>query len=145
MYVKRRAEKIGLEAAMALAAVNIWTGSPLLALWIGARVATSTRPSMGVLVVIAGVMFGTSLVLIGLLNRASLAHDRLTGREQLVRRHVPWLRSMRAERVDHERSRSSLTPLDRIVVGTVVLAVLLFEAWFFLASPSPIEPGPAKQ
>ena len=145
MYVKQRAEKIGLEAVMALAAVNIWTGSPLLALWVGARVATSTRPSMSVLAVIAAVMFGTALALIAALNRMALAHDHLTGRAQTVRRHVPWLRSMRAERVDHERSRSSLTTLDRLLVGTVVVAVLLFEAWFFLASPSPIEPGPAKQ
>jgi hypothetical protein len=143
--VKRRAQKIGLEAGMALAAVNIWTGSPLLALWIGARVATSTRPSMSVLFVIAAVMFGTSLALIAVLNRLSLAHDQLTGRPQMVRRHVPWLRSMRAERVEYSRGAASLTTLDRIIVGVVVLAVVLFEAWFFLASPSPIEPGPAKQ
>jgi hypothetical protein len=142
--VKRRAQKIGLEAGMALAAVNIWTGSPLLALWIGARVATSTRPSMSVLFVIAAVMFGTSLALIAVLNRLSLAHDQLTGRPQMVRRHVPWLRSMRAERVEYSRGAASLTTLDRIIVGVVVLAVVLFEAWFFLASPSPIEPGPAK-
>ena len=129
---------------MALAAVNIWTGSPLLALWVGARVATSTRPSMTVLFVVAVVMFGTALALIAVLNRLSLAHDQLTGRPQTVRRHVPWLRSMRAERVEYSRGAASLTTLDRIIVGVVVLAVVLFEAWFFLASPSPIEPGPAK-
>jgi hypothetical protein len=143
--VKRRVQKIALEAAVALAAINIWTGSPLLALWIGSRVATSTRPSMSILALIAAVMFGTSLLLIAALNQASLAHDRLTGRRPGVRRHVPWLRSMRAERVQDERDRSELTTADRIVVGTVVLAVVLFEAWFFFASPSPIEPGPAKQ
>jgi hypothetical protein len=91
------------------------------------------------------VMFGTSLALIAVLNRLSLAHDQLTGRPQTVRRHVPWLRSMRAERVEYSRGAASLTTLDRIIVGVVVLAVVLFEAWFFLASPSPIEPGPAKQ
>ena len=143
MYVKHRAEKIGLEAAMALAVVNIWTGSPLLAVWIGARFAASTRTSMTVVLVVVVVMFVTSLGLIAALNRASLAHDRLTGRRQSVRRHVPWLRSMRAERVEDERSRTPLTALDRIVVGVVVAAVVAFEIWFFFFSPSPIEPGPS--
>jgi hypothetical protein len=135
---------MGLEAGMALAAVNIWTGSPLLALWVGARVATSTRPSMTVLFVVAVVMFGTALALIAVLNRLSLAHDQLTGRPQMVRRHVPWLRSMRAERVEYERDRQGLTLLERLLVVMVVVAFLAFEAWFFIASPSPIEPGPSK-
>jgi hypothetical protein len=142
--VKQRAEKVALEAGMALAALNIWTGSPLLALWIGSRVAASTRPTMGAVALVAVVMLGTSLALIAALNRASVAHDRLTGRAQTVRRHVPWLRSMRDERVSYERDRTALTALDRIVVVAVVAAVLAFELWFFLASPAPIAPGPSK-
>jgi hypothetical protein len=129
---------------MALSAINLWTGAPLLALWIGSRVTRSSRPTMGVVFLIAAVLFACSLGLIAVLNRASAAHDRLTGRRQAVRRHVSWLRSMRAERVDWERSRASLTALDRLLVVVVVLAVLAFEAWFFFASPSPIDPGPSK-
>ncbi len=130
---------------MALAAINIWTGSPLLALWVGSRFAASTRPSMTAVLVIVVVMFCTSLLLITALNRASVLHDRLTGRRQAVRRHVPWLRSMRGERAEFERGAESLTTLDRIVVVIVVIAVLAFEAWFFIADPSPIEPGPSKE
>ena len=141
--MKRRAEKIGLEAGMTLAVVNLWTGSPLLAVWVGARFASSTRPSMTAVLVIVVVMFGTSLALISALGRASLAHDRLTGRRQSVRRHVPWLRSMRAERVQEERDKTAVTALDRIVVAVVVVAVIAFEVWFFFYSGSPIEPGPS--
>ena len=130
---------------MALAVVNIFTGSPLLAVWIGSRFAASTRASMTVVLVVVVVMFCTSLALIVALNRASMAHDRLTGRNQTVRRHVPWLRSMRAERIEDERGRSALTALDRITVSVVVLAVLAFEVWFFFYSGSPIEPGPSSE
>jgi hypothetical protein len=144
LYVKQRAERIGLEAAMALAALNIWTGAPLLALWVGSRVVDSTQVTMGAVFLVVVVLFATCLGLIWALNTASLAHDRITGRKQSVRRHVPWLRSMRAERVNWERDRSEITALDRIVVIVVVLAVIAFELWFFIASPSPISPGPSK-
>ena len=142
--MKRRAEQIGLEAAMALAALNIWTGAPLLAVWVGSRVVDSTQVTMGAVFLVVAVLFGTCLALIWVLNAASAAHDELTGRKQAVRRHVPWLRSMRAERVNWERDKSTVTTLDRIVVVMVVLAVIAFELWFFIASPSPISPGPSK-
>ena len=143
-YVKQRVEKIGLEAAMALSALNIWTGAPLLAIWVGSQMTSTTQVSMGVVFVVVVVLFATCLALIWALSWASAAHDRLTGRRQGVRRHVPWLRSMRAERVDYERTRASVTTLDRIVVVMVVLAVIAFEIWFFVASPSPLAPGPSK-
>src|SRR3712207_5198849 len=129
---------------MVLATINIWTGSPLLALWVGSRVVSTQQVTMGAVLLIVVTMFAASLLLIVALNKASMAHDRLTGRQQTVRRHVPWLRSMRAERVDYERGRAAITTLDRIVVFVVVVAVLAFEAWFFLADPSPIAPGPSK-
>jgi hypothetical protein len=142
--VKRRLERIGVDAVMALAAINLWTGSPLLALWVGSQVVSSSQVTMGAVALVAVTMLATSLVLIAILGRASAAHDRLTGRTQTVRRHVPWLRSMRDERVDWERNRATLTALDRLLVAVVVLAILLFEAWFFITDPSPISPGPAK-
>ena len=143
-YVKRL-ELIGLNAAMGLAAINIWTGAPLLALWVGSRIVeTSSSVTMLSVFVIAVVLFAASLGLIYLLNVASLAHDRLTGRPQTVRRHVPCLRSMRAERVNWERDRTEITFVERLLVIMVVLAFLAFEAWFFFASPSPIAPGPSK-
>jgi hypothetical protein len=142
--MRRRAELIGLQAAMVLAALNIWTGAPLLAVWVGSRVVDSTQVTMGAVFLVMLTLFVTCLALIWGLNVASAKHDEITGRKQSVRRHVPWLRSMRAERVDWERERATVTTLDRIVVIMVVLAVLAFEAWFFIASPSPIAPGPSK-
>jgi Mn2+/Fe2+ NRAMP family transporter len=144
MYVSKRLQRIGLEAAMILAALNIWTGAPLFALWVGSRVVNSMQVTMGAVFLIAATLFASCLGLIYALSWASIQHDRITGRKQTVRRHVPWLRSMRAERVDWERTKTSVTTLDRVMVIMLVLAVIAFEIWFFVASPSPIAPGPSK-
>ena len=138
MYVKLRLEKIGLQAVMALAALNIWTGAPLLAVWVGSRVVTSSQPTMGAIFLVIAVLAVTCVALIYVLNVTSAAYDDLTGRPQNVRRHVPWLRSMRAERVNYEREKETVTPVERILVFMVATVVVLFEVWFFFFSPSPI-------
>ena len=39
-----RLKRLGLVALMAFLALNVWTGSPLLSLWIGSRIQGSARP-----------------------------------------------------------------------------------------------------
>ena len=138
-------QRVGLQAAIALSAINIWTGAPLLAIWVGSRVSKSaTSVSMAPVLLVIVVLFVTCLALIYALSWASSRYDALTGRPQMVKRHVPWLRSVRGERVDWERDRQSTTYLERVLVIMVVLAFIAFEVWFFVASPSPIAPGPSK-
>ena len=145
LYVKLRVERVGLNIVMALSAINIWTGAPLLAVWIGSRVVeSSTQVTMGSVLLVVVVLFASCLGLIYVLSWASTTYDQITGKPQSVRRHVPWLRSMRAERVNYEREKQAVTPLERMLVITVVLAFLAFELWFFIYSPSPIAPGPSK-
>ena len=129
---------------MGLSVINIWTGAPLLAVYIGGLFAESTRVSMSVVFLVVVVLFVSCLGLMWALSWASNTYDRIIGRDRTVKRHVPWLRSVRGERVNWERERNEITPLERMLVISVVLAVLAFEAWFFIASPSPIEPGPSK-
>ena len=43
-----RAKRFGLAALMAFLALNIWTGSPLLALWIGSQVQGERQPGLDV-------------------------------------------------------------------------------------------------
>jgi hypothetical protein len=85
-------------------------------------------------------IFAVAIGLTMLLGRLSNAYDQATGRERGVRRHVPWLRSMRGER-PHEGGGDAprLTPLEYILVGGVVICFLLFEYWFFFLSGSPID------
>lgn len=144
LYVKVRLERFGLQVAMVLAALNIWTGAPLLAVWVGSRVVTSsTQVTMGAVFLVVVVLFAACLGLIYVLNWASSTYDAITGRPQSVRRHVPWLRSMRAERVNYERAKHEVTAIERILVAMVALVFVLFEIWFFFFSPSPIGPGPS--
>ncbi len=138
MYVKTTLERIGLQAAMVLAAVNIWTGAPLFAVWVGSKSVQNSRPTMSAIFLVVVVLVVSCLALMWVLSRASAAYDALTGRPQSVRQHVPWLRSMRAERVVYEREKATVTPLERILVATVAVAVLAFEIWFFFFSGSPI-------
>ena len=134
-----RLERVGLMVAMVLLTLNIWTGGPLLALWIGSRVQPPGEPSM-LAVSVAAVSLGViSYVLVRMLARIDAVYGRLTGRPSTVSRHVPWLRSMRGERPHVQERVRDLSPLEVILVSTVVLVVILFEIWFFFYSPSPID------
>jgi hypothetical protein len=136
---KLRLERVALVGLMVLATLNIWTGGPLLALWIGSRVQNEGPPSMlavGVAAVSLGVI---TYVLVRLLARLDAFYGHLTGRPSSVRRHVPWLRSMRGERPHVQRHARDLSALERVLVVSVVVVVALFEVWFFFYSPSPID------
>jgi hypothetical protein len=134
-----RLRRVLLVTLMAVTTVNIWTGGPLLALWIGSRVQGDGPPSMlavGVAAVSLGVI---TYVLVRLLARIDAAYGRAAGRKSGVNRHVPWLRSMRGERPHKQKHASELSPLEVVLVTTVVVVVVLFEVWFFFFSGSPID------
>jgi hypothetical protein len=124
---------------MLVVALNVWTGSPLLALWIGSRLQGSGPPKMApvfvVVVCFAVVSFGLARVLAGLGDR----YDRLAGHSPTVHRHVSWLRSMRGERPQYPGEHVSLTVLEQSLVVMVMLAIAAFEIWFFFFSGSPID------
>ena len=134
-----RIERVGLVALMVLATVNIWTGGPLLALWLGSRVQSDGPPSMlavGVAAVSLGVV---SYVLVKVLAWLDSIYGRIAGRPTQVSRHVPWLRSMRGERPHVQKHASELSSLEWVLISSVVLVVVLFEIWFFFFSGSPID------
>ncbi|HEV2815223.1 MAG TPA: hypothetical protein VGW10_18350 [Solirubrobacteraceae bacterium] len=134
-----RLRRLALVCGMAIATVNIWTGGPLVALWIGSRVQGSGPPSMlgiGIAAVALGVV---TYALVRVLARLDAAYGRVAGRTSSVRRHVPWLRSMRGERPHVQKHVNQLSALEIILVTTVVVVVVLFEVWFFFYSPSPID------
>ncbi len=137
MWVKR----ILLVSASALAAINIWTGAPLLAVWVGSQVVGDSGLSMGAVGVVIVVLAVCCLGLAAALGWLSAQYDELTGRPAAARRTSPWLRSMRGEREQEARRRAGISAVERIVVGAVVLCVLAFEVWFFFFAGSSL-PGP---
>ena len=130
---------MGLAALMGVVALNIWTGSPLLGLWVGSRVQGEGPPQMHAIFVVALVIGVVSFVLAQMLGRLSATYDELTGVAPTVRDHTPWLRSMRGERPQYVGVEPRLTALERILVIMVIVAVALFEVWFFFFSSSPID------
>lgn len=136
-----RIERIVLACGAALAAVNIWTGSPLLALWVGSRVAGGSGLSMSAVFVVVAVLAGLVMSLTAALGWLSARYDEATGRPPSARRTSPWLRSMRGEREELIRSRQSVSAIERLVVVSVVGCVMTFEIWFFFLAGSSLPSG----
>jgi len=124
-------------AATAFLSINLWTGAPLIALWVGSQVVGQTVLSMKavfvVVIVLAVEVFTMALALTWL----SASYDRLTGREAGERR-LPWLRAMSGEEgIENPGYGAGITPLERVVMVSVYLAVLCFLLWFFLLAGAP--------
>ena len=133
-----RLKTVLLAAAMAFLALNVWTGSPLLAVWLGSRVqGEQSQPSMGAYAIVILSLIAFSWGLYQLLKIVMGAYQDATGTRPTVRTHAPWLRSMRGDRPEkHVAAR--ISGAERVVVVVVLLAALAFEIWFFFFSGSSI-------
>jgi hypothetical protein len=111
---------------MAVGSVVMWIGVPLALVYLASKLADSPEPSMGpYLLIIIGLPIGMALVGKGLgaLNRV---HIRLTGTE--VDEYRPgWTRSLRGERQVDRRGGV----LDKVMIGSVAIAAVVFAVWFF--------------
>ena len=132
-----RLKRVGLVAGSALVSVNIWTGAPLFAVWVGSQVQHSTTNlSMTAVFSVVAVLAVLVFALGWLLTWINASYDELTGRPSAARRTSPWLRSMRGEREPDIRRKYGISTIERIVVVTVVVAVIAFEVWFFFFAGS---------
>jgi MFS superfamily sulfate permease-like transporter len=131
--------RILLVALIGLASLNLWTGGPLFALWIGSRIQGSGPTSMTAVLVVAIVLGAVSLGLIRLIAVLQVAYRKQSGQTPQVRAHTPWLRSMRGERPVHPGEGARLTAPERMLVAVAIAAIIAFEVWFFFFSGSPID------
>ena len=137
-----RLKRILLAAATAFLALNVWTGSPLLAVWLGSRVqGEESQPSMGAYAVVIVALIAFSWGLYQLLKITMSAYADATGTAPTVRSHAPWLRSMRGERPDYPGNTARISGAEMLVVVSVLLAATAFEIWFFFFSGSSIGGG----
>ena len=137
--VRRAVKRVALAAAMAVVILNVWTGAPLLALWVGSRVQRHSQASMTGIAVVAIVLAVVCFLLLRLLRVLGAQYDSLVGASPTVRTHVNWLRSMRGERPEYKGVAPTLTLAERMVIVAVVLAFAVFEVWFFFFSTSSID------
>jgi hypothetical protein len=131
-----RLARVGLAMLTALISVNLWTGAPLLAVWVGSRVQGGTGLTMSAVGAVLGTLAVSVAILVLLLVRVEGAYKVLSG-EPPQRRTSPWLRSLRDERPELAERRS-LTGFEKTLVVSVVVAVAAFELWFFILAGSPI-------
>jgi ATP/ADP translocase len=133
------AKRLLLVALMALASVNLFTGAPLLAVWVGAQVqGESAGLSMTAVLSVIVVMGLVCLALVWALNRMGAAHDELIGRAP-ERRQTTWMKPFNSGSA--RAQQAGLRTLDKVLVGAVVLAGLAFEGWFFFFAGSSLGSG----
>jgi hypothetical protein len=131
--------RVVLLSLIGLASLNLWTGGPLLALWVGSRTQGSGPTKMTSVFIVTIVLLAVSLVLIRLIALLQESYDKSSGRAPTVRAHTPWLRSMRGERPVYPGESPRVTAPERVIVAVVIVAVAVFEIWFFFFSGSPID------
>jgi hypothetical protein len=135
-------KKIGLVTASALCSINLWTGAPLFAVWVGSKVQgnlnnLSMTALFSVVAVLAVMVFLLALALTWL----NAKYDEITGRPAAARQTSPWLRSMRDEREHDVRQKYGISPVERMVVACAVAGCLAFEVWFFFFAGSSLPNG----
>ncbi len=119
---------------MLFAALALWTAIPLGWIWIGSKVATSQFPAEGPYAVVAVGIIVTILVDAWLIGRLNTLYVRITGTNRLAPMRPSWLKSMR----DTGSSANSTTVVEAVMMGSVLLAGVVFVAWFFLLAGSPL-------
>jgi hypothetical protein len=136
--------RAAMAAATAFLSINLWTGAPLLALWVGSQVGGQFLTMQAVFVVLLVLAVSVAVMAMAL-TWLSNTYDELIGRPPTERR-VPWLRSMRAEAEGHIESRVGITALERIVMISVHVAVIALLIWLVFFAGSSVSPelrGPA--
>jgi hypothetical protein len=130
-------KRVGLVVASALVSINVWTGAPLFAVWVGSKVQGSLNNlSMTAVFSVVVVLAVLVLALAWTLTWLNAKYDELSGRPAAARHTSPWLRSMRDERELDVRSKYGISAVEKVVVVSVVAAVLVFEFWFFFLAGS---------
>jgi hypothetical protein len=121
-------------AAMLLAALSLWTAIPLSWLYIGSKVAHSQFPSQGPYFVVGAGIIITVMFDAWLISRLNLLYQRITGTNRLTPMRPGWLKSMR----DTTAPVGTTTVVEAVMMGSVVLAMIVFLLWFFLLAGSPL-------
>jgi hypothetical protein len=118
---------------MLLAALALWTAIPLGWIWIGSKVATSQFPAEGPYAVVAVGIIITILLDAWLIGRLNALYVRITGTNRLTPMRPSWLKSMR-----DTSATNSTTVVEAVMMGSVLLAGIVFVAWFFFLAGSPL-------
>jgi hypothetical protein len=129
-------KRLGIMVATALAAINVWTGAPLLAVWVGSHAEPGRLLSYRGVITVVAVLAVLAFLLGWALTWLSAKYDELTGRPPALARTSPWHRNMLGELDEQVRSRYGISAPEKVVAGCVITAVIAFESWFFFFAGS---------
>lgn len=119
---------------MLLAALALWTAIPVGWIYIGSKVSTTQFPAEGPYAVVAIGIILTIVLDAWLLGRLNALYMRVTGTNRLAPMRPSWLKSMR----DSGAAAGTTTVVEAVLMGSVMLAGLVFVGWFFLLAGSPL-------
>ena len=120
--------------AMLVAAFSLWTAIPLSWVYIASKVSHTQFPSGGPYAVVAVGIVVSILFTAWLISRLNDLYIRITGTNRLTPIRPAWLKSMR----DTGSMPSSVTVVEAVLMGSVMLAAVALTVWFFLLAGSPI-------
>lgn len=128
--------RVVLFAGMILCGMNLLSGGPLFAVWVGSKVqGGSSGSGMGAIAAVVGVLIVIELVLVRILSYLTARYDAATGFER-GRHQTAWLKAQSAERQGFGGVARRISPSERVLAVIVVLGVVGFEAWFFFFAGS---------
>jgi hypothetical protein len=120
--------------AMLLAAFSLWTAIPLSWVYIASKLSQTQFPAGGPYAIVAIGIVASIVFIAWLIGRLNNLYIRITGTNRLAPMRPTWLKSMR----DTGPTRSSVTVVEAVIMGSVLLAMLALTIWFFLWAGSPI-------
>lgn len=120
--------------AMLLAAFALWTAIPLSWIYIASKLSQTQFPAGGPYAVVAVGILVSVLIVAWLIGRLNDLYVRITGTNRLAPIRPAWLKSMR----DTGGLQSSVTVVEAVLMGSVMLAALSLTIWFFLLAGSPL-------
>jgi hypothetical protein len=120
--------------AMLLAAFSLWTAIPLSWVYIASKVSHTQFPSSGPYAVVIVGIIASVLFVAWLIGRLNNLYIRITGTNRLGPMRPTWLKSMR----DTGSLQNSVTVVEAVLMGSVMLAAVALTVWFFLLAGSPI-------
>jgi hypothetical protein len=119
-----------MAALTAIVTVNVWTGCPLLALWVGSRAVGRHDLSMGAVVVVLAVLALLEAAMLLLLAWLSSVYDELIGLRR-SEQEVTWIRRLCAPpQAAGVRRTLALTSVEGVVVINVYVAVVTLVLWY---------------
>jgi hypothetical protein len=122
-------KRTAMAAITALVTVNVWTGCPLLALWVGSRAVGTGDLSMAAVVVVLVVLGLLELGMMLVLAWLTSVYDEMIGLQR-PEQSATWIRRLCAPESAGLDRKLRITTLEGIVVINVYVAVFTLFAWY---------------